>query len=177
MFSWKCCNISSQQKHHQGSYLTQWRYGWNKQWMTKFKCKFIWLLLFGCFFSSFLKIFHSFGDVTITDKKLQILTYMYAQHSGPLSSEGSWTCHTYCDMGQPIIMAISKNPWSGAATTYFNKIGLSWLGFQHPTYSLRGKHSNRLRHHRGCVNSTTVHVNVHITQIGIASIKFCIIHS
>ena len=125
------------------------------------------MFLFVCFFSSHLKCFHPFGDVTITDKMLLILTYMYAQHSWPLSSEGSWTCHTYCDMGQPFIMAISEDPWSGAVTTYFNNLGLSWLGFLHPTYSLWGEDSIGLRHHHGCVNSTSLHVNVHITQIGI----------
>ena len=41
------------------------------------------------------RIFHSYGDVTITDEGLQILTYTW--HSWPLSSEGSLACHTYCD--------------------------------------------------------------------------------
>ena len=40
---------------------------------------------------------------------LQILTY--ARHSWPLSSEGSFTCHTYCDTGLPFIMVISEDPW------------------------------------------------------------------
>ena len=40
-------------------------------------------------------IFHSYGDVTITDEGLQILTY--TRHSWPMSSEGSWACSTYCD--------------------------------------------------------------------------------
>ena len=40
----------------------------------------------------------------------------------------------------------------GAVTTCFNNlIGLSQLGFEHPTFRLRGEHSNPLRHHRGCV--------------------------
>ena len=41
------------------------------------------------------RIFHSYGDVTITGSGLQILTY--ARHSRALSSEGSLACHTYCD--------------------------------------------------------------------------------
>ena len=41
--------------------------------------------------------------------RLQILTY--AQHSWPVSSEGSLTCHTYCDTGLPFIMVISEDPW------------------------------------------------------------------
>ena len=39
------------------------------------------------------RIFHSNGDVPITDERLQIFTY--AQHSWLLSSEGSLACHTY----------------------------------------------------------------------------------
>ena len=45
-------------------------------------------------------------------RRLQILTY--ARHSWPLtwkSSEGSLTCHTYCDKGHPFIMVISGDPW------------------------------------------------------------------
>ena len=56
-----------------------------------------------------LRIFHSYGDVTITGKGLLILTF--ARHSWPLRSEGSLTCHTYCDTGQPFIMIISEDPW------------------------------------------------------------------
>ena len=41
--------------------------------------------------------FHSYGNVTITSEGLKIFTY--ARHSWPLSSEGSLTCHTYCDTG------------------------------------------------------------------------------
>ena len=36
--------------------------------------------------------------VTITGEGLQILTY--TRHCWPLSSEGSLSCHTYCDTGQ-----------------------------------------------------------------------------
>ena len=46
-----------------------------------FVCLFIWS------FSSHSRIFHSFGDVTITGEGLQMLTY--ARHFWPSSSEGS----------------------------------------------------------------------------------------
>ena len=46
--------------------------------------------LFG--FSYHSRIFHSYGDVTITSEGLQILNY--ARHSWLLSSEGSLACHT-----------------------------------------------------------------------------------
>ena len=56
-----------------------------------------------------LENFHSYGDVTIAGEGLQILTY--AQHSWPMSCEGSLTCHTYYDMGLPFIMFTSEDPW------------------------------------------------------------------
>ena len=54
------------------------------------------------------RIFYSFGDVTNTDGKLQILTY--ARHTWTLSSEGSLSCYTYCDKEHPFIMVISEDP-------------------------------------------------------------------
>ena len=36
---------------------------------------------------------------------------IYNWHSWPLNSEGSFTCHIYCDTGKPFIMVISKDPW------------------------------------------------------------------
>ena len=67
-------------------------------------------LLFVCLFwglSSHLRIFHSYGDVTIPGEGLQILTY--ARHSWSLSSGGSLACHNYCDTGHPFIMVISED--------------------------------------------------------------------
>ena len=66
-----------------------------------FVCLFVYLGL-----SSHLRIFHSYGDVTIAGEGLQISTF--ARHSWPLSSGGSLTCHTYCDTGHPFIMVISR---------------------------------------------------------------------
>ena len=65
--------------------------------------------MFVCGLSSHSRIFHSYGDVTITGEGLQILTY--ARHLWPLSSEGSLACHTYCDTGHPFIMVISEDLW------------------------------------------------------------------
>ena len=59
-------------------------------------CTIYWLMVFFCCFffvwgfSSHSRIFHSYGDVTITDEELQILTY--ARHSWPFSSECSLAC-------------------------------------------------------------------------------------
>ena len=40
---------------------------------------------------------------------LQILTY--PRHAWPLSSKGSFACHTCCDTDQSFIMVISEDPW------------------------------------------------------------------
>ena len=59
--------------------------------------------MFGVF-SSHSRIFHSYGDVTITGEGQQILTY--SRHSWSLNIEGSLTCNTYCDTEQPFIMQV-----------------------------------------------------------------------
>ena len=51
---------------------------------------------------------HLYRDVTITCEGLQFLTY--ARHLRPLSSEGSLSCHTYCDTGHPFKMVIREDP-------------------------------------------------------------------
>ena len=38
---------------------------------------------------------------------------------------------------------------SGSVTTFFYDIGLSRLGFEHPTFHLRGQRSNPMSHRRG----------------------------
>ena len=38
---------------------------------------------------------------------------------------------------------------SGAVSTYFYAMSLSWLGFEHQTFRLRCERSNSLRHDRG----------------------------
>ena len=74
--------------------------------LIDFVCVFV--RLFVCGLSSHSRIFHSFGDVTITDERLQILTN--ARQLWPLSSECSLACHTYYDTGHPFMMVISDNP-------------------------------------------------------------------
>ena len=91
------------------------------------KPKRLFVCLIVCLGSTSLsRIFHSYGDVTITGEGLQICTY--ARHSWSLSSEGSSACHTYCDTGHPFIMVIYEDHWhsylllssgSGAVTTHY----------------------------------------------------------
>ena len=81
-----------------------WNFNSNNYWTPmSIVCLFVWSL------SSHSRIFHSYGDVSITGEGLQILTY--SRHLWPLSSECSLVCHTYCDTGFPFIMVISEEPW------------------------------------------------------------------
>ena len=104
-------------------------------------------------FSSHSRIFHSYGNVTITGEGLHILTC--ARNSWPLSSEGSLACHTYCDTVIHLYWSSSKTRDThtlcrafscGAVTTCKHHLRLSRLGFEHPPFRIRGKRSNRLRH-------------------------------
>ena len=70
-------------------------------------CLFVSLFVWD--FSSHLRFFNSYGDLTITSEGLQILTD--ARHSSTLSSEGSLACHTFHDTGHPFIMVIYEDPW------------------------------------------------------------------
>ena len=98
--------------------------------------------LFVCMGSTSLsRIFHSYGDVTITGEGLQICTY--ARHSWSLSSEGSSAGHTFCDTGHPFIMVISEDHWhlspsfgSGAVTTHYLLFRLESVAVKVQTPSL-----------------------------------------
>ena len=112
------------------------------------------MILVFCLFvcSGFFVTLENFS-LTITSEGLQILTY-----SAHMASEGSLACHTFCNTGHPFIMVISEDPWthtycqafaSAAVTTCFYDLCLSRLGFELPTFRLRGERSNRLRYGRG----------------------------
>ena len=58
------------------------------------------------------------------------------------SSQRTCDTHTCC-------RAFSR----GAVTAWFYDLDLSRLGFEHPTFRMRGKRSNRLRHRRGNIYS------------------------
>ena len=103
-------------------------------------CLFVCLFVKG--FSSHSRIFYSYGYVTITGERLQILTY--ARHLSPLSSMVLLAGHTYSDTGHPFIMIISKDPWNSyllprvlqCSCNYLLR-GLPRLGFEHQTFRLR----------------------------------------
>ena len=90
------------------------------------------------------------------------MTFTHHSESWPLSSEGSLTCHTYCDTGQPFILVISEDPWylhllpsvrQWCDTACFNDLGLSRPGieprslmFHH--FETRSQHSKYVPHAR-----------------------------
>ena len=101
-----------------------------------FVCLFFW------HFSSHSRIFHSYGDINMTGEGLQILTY--AQHLLLLISEGSLTCHTYCDTGNPFIIVISENPWHSHLLQWrchylFLRLTSVTVGIRTPNLPLAGR--------------------------------------
>ena len=113
-----------------------------------------WFVCLG--FSSHSRIFHSYGDVTITVEGLKVLTY--ARHSWPLSSEGSSACHTYCDTGHPFIMVISEDPWHSHLLPsvwqwrfryLFLQLRSVAAGIRTPSPPFARRRCNPLRHRRG----------------------------
>ena len=108
-------------------------------------CLFVWSL------SSHSKILHSYGDVIIAGEGLQILTY--ARHSRSLSSEGSLTCHTYCNTGLPFIMVISEDPlhshllpsvWQWSCHYLFLRFRFVATGDRTPISRMRGQRSTSM---------------------------------
>ena len=92
-------------------------------------------VLFVWGFSTHSKSFNSFGDVTITGEGLQILTF--TPHSWPLSSEGSLTCHIYCDTGQPFIVVISEDSWHSQLLSSDWQWNCHYLGLSRPVIEPR----------------------------------------
>ena len=116
-----------------------------------FKAEICFVCLIGWGLSSHSRIFQSYWDVTITGEMLQILTY--AQHSWPLSSDGSLVCHANCDTGHLGIMVISEDLWhihllTRAVTTGFYDLGIRGFDSNSQTFCLRGHGSNLLHSRR-----------------------------
>ena len=62
----------------------------------------LWFVCLGLYAHS--RMFHSFGTSPLPFKGC-------TQHSWPLISEGSLTCHTYCDTLHLFKIVISEDPW------------------------------------------------------------------
>ena len=133
------------------------RYTTNCWFLTDLSARYC-LFVYGFSFHSS----HLYWDVTITGEGLQNLTY--AWHLWPLSSEGSLDCRTYCDLGHLCIinghlrglvtLTLIAGCFSRTVTSCLNDLGLSRLGFEHPTFRLRDKRYNRLLHRFGPYRST-----------------------
>ena len=114
--------------------------------MKKFFVFFVWV------FSSHSRIFHSYGDVTINGEGLQSLTY--ARHSWPLSCGCSLACYTHGDTA----LTLQNGHLRGLVTltiiaerlaVELSLPVLSQLGFEHPTFRLRGLGFNLLPYRHG----------------------------
>ena len=91
-----------------------------------------------------------------------LIIHIYVGHSWPFSSEGSFAIHAYCKSRIRYKLSSPRTSdthiccrafSSGAVTTCFYDLHLSRLGFEHPTFRLRGQRSNPLRHRRSDNNS------------------------
>jgi hypothetical protein len=89
-------------------------------------------------------IFQLYGDITITSEGLQNLGY--ARFSGPLSREGSLSCHICCDTGPRFFRSHLKDrPIQPPLSTHKG----IWRIYSHQ--DPHGYHFSRLlRHTRGC---------------------------
>ena len=116
-----------------------WNYGWfckvvHALWFL-FVCLFVWS------FTSHSRIFHSYGDVTITG--LQILPILYTRG---FFSVPHLLWH---DLRGPVTLTlIAKCLAVELSLLCFYDLGLLRLGFVHPTFRLWGERSSPLRHGR-----------------------------
>jgi hypothetical protein len=97
----------------------------NKQKIQCFVDDYDWLIIY-CF-TSRSRIFHLYGDVTITGEGLQNLG-LDDRRSGPLSRKRSLSCHTCCDTGRRFFRSHSKDrPIQSPLTTHKGWCGGSIL--------------------------------------------------
>ena len=80
---------------------------------------------------------HSYEDVDITGEELKILKHAFK----------IWDSH----LRRPLTLtSVAERLAEELSLPFFTiDIGLSRLGFEHPTFSMQSKRSNRLRHCRG----------------------------
>ena len=118
--------------------------------------------------SSLSRIFHSYGDVSIAAEGLQILNY--ARHSLPWSSEGSLTCHKYCDRGLLFIFVISEDPWHShllpsvwqwSSHYLFLRLWYDATWNRTPISRMRGERSTPKPLQTRCKRGRSIHLNSH----------------
>ena len=97
VFSWKIFIVkSSCWWFYQANQFSNW---------TNVRTVFVWL------FWVYRPTRECFTQMEMSPLPVKTAIFTYARHSWPLSSEGSLTCHTYCDTGLRFIMVISEDPW------------------------------------------------------------------
>ena len=64
-----------------------------------------------CLFVCFCGVYRPTREFFIHHCRWRATNFDVCSVSWSLSSEGSLTCHTYCDAGLPFIMIISEDPW------------------------------------------------------------------
>ena len=120
--------------------------------LLRYFCLFV---LFVCGFTSLSKIFHSYGEVTSTGERLQMLTY--AWYSWQLRSEGSLAIRTYCDMGYPFIMVTHQDPWHShllpivcqwSCHYFFQRLKTTSTGDRSPIIHMQDKNSTTKQQRR-----------------------------
>ena len=103
-------------------------------WFVWFCFWFLWV------FPSHSRMFHSYGDVTITGKGLQILTF--ARHSWPLILEGTLACHTDYDTGHlwgPVTLKPIVECWQWSCHYLFLRLRYVAAGIRTPNLPLAGR--------------------------------------
>ena len=133
---------------------------WNPVYTFKF------VILFVCGFSSHSRTVYSFGNVIITDKVLQILTY--ARHSWPLRIErffsvpNLWNVASVYNVNFPKTLdehTCCKWQWN-CHFIFFCDVGLSRLGIQHQNFRIQGNGLNLLsRSHGFCHENISAIMN------------------
>ena len=119
-------------------------------------CYFIVLFYLFIYFSYHSRVFHSYGDFTITVEGLQILTH--ARHKA-IEQWGFFSVPNLQWHGASVYNGHLRGPVTltpvaerlavelSLHCTCFYDLGLLQLGFEHPTFRLLGQRSNTLRHH------------------------------
>ena len=67
---------------------------------------------------------------------------------------------------------VTLTPSSGAVTTWFYDLCLSRLGFEHPTFCLRGQRSNPLHHHRSHISTRMYCISLMLQILNLVSPVF-----
>ena len=129
----------------------QWRYNVQLQLSILYPLLFIWICLFVYLFfgglTSDSRIFHSFLPVKYANFELCSALMTIAQWGFFSLPHLLW--HETSISEAPWYLHLLPSVWQEAITTCFYDLGLSGLGFDHPTFRMRSESSDWL-HHRGC---------------------------